>query len=89
MPNKLAVGLCFLALAGCKTPEVVDVQAQRKEYEAITVDWLQYVEADPKFADDPSLTDAQREFRKMQLENRRLTAEVQNLRIRKLEEGVK
>lgn len=65
-----------MALAGCKTPEVVDVQAQRAEYTAITIDWLRYVDT------DPALTVEQRQ-------NRRLTAEVQDLRIRKLEEGVK
>lgn len=73
----LAIVATLSVSSSCTTHVTpVDVQAQRAEYQAITIDWLRYVDA------DAHLTEEQRE-------RRRRSAQAQDLRIRALEEVVR
>lgn len=54
--------------------EKLDLAAQRAEYQAITVDWLRYVAADPALSE---------EMRAL----KRASAAAQDLRLRKAEEA--
>lgn len=76
MRRLLPLAAGFLLIASCTaTPvEKLDLAAQRAEYEAITVDWLRYVEA------DPALVEEQKAIR-------RASAAAQDLRIRKAEQA--
>ena len=75
MRRILPLAACVFLL-GCVAPEPLNVVAQRKEYQAITVDWLRYVEADATLTADQKAARAE-------------AAAAQDLRIRKLEEAGK
>lgn len=76
MRRILPLAACVFLLASCVAPEPLNVAAQRAEYQAITVDWLRYVEADATLTADQKAARAE-------------AAAAQDLRIRKLEEAGK